>query len=109
MTWPSSVPRVRWHRQRWPASAWFARTLRRVPSLSRGGSQGQGAQVGRATENAWGISLDDATLPDSETRITDFAAFFAISFPGFLLPLVGVPAGEVAALGLGLDRAVPHL
>lgn len=73
-----------------------------VLSLSRGGSQGQGAQVGRATENAWGISLDDATLPDSETRISDFAAFFAISFPGFLLPLVGVPAGEVAALGLGL-------
>ena len=64
--------------------------------------------MGRATENAWGIATDESTLPDHETRITDFTAFLVLSFPGFVLPVAGVPAGEVAALGLGVLTLFRH-
>ena len=59
--------------------------------------------MSRSVPNAWNIETDDsAARADEETRISDFVAFFALSFPTLALPVVGVPLGELAGLLLGL-------
>ena len=59
--------------------------------------------MSRSVPNALSIETDDsAARADKETRITDFAAFFALSFPTMAVPVIGVPMAEVAALALGL-------
>lgn len=59
--------------------------------------------MSRSVPNAWNIETDDSSArADEETRISDFAAFFALSFPTLAVPVVGVPLGEVAGLLLGL-------
>ena len=71
--------------------------------------------MGRATENAWGISLDDATLPESETRITDFAAFLAEtprderSGPVFAPEAVRRHEGPRSTSGAGIKKTVAAL
>jgi hypothetical protein len=60
----------------------------------------RGAGVPRTSANAWDIDSRDVAKADRETRLSDFAAFVALSFPSFGLPLLGLPAGEVAMLAL---------
>ena len=85
------------------ASAEMAREPPAAPYPRTVGIRGQGAQVGRATENAWGIALDDATLPDQRDPASPTSRRSSRSpSRASCCPSLGVPAGEVAALGLGV-------
>jgi hypothetical protein len=67
---------------------------------ARGPESGKGFGVARTTANAWGIKHEDSTKADRETRLSDFAAFAALAFPGLIAPGIGLPANELAMLAI---------